>query len=327
VVAQLELPESYRERIIGTRRDEWVHWLRDLPDVVATLLERWDLSIAELFPLSWNYVVAAEREPGGACVLKIGPPVRAGGEGTVREALALRLAGRSAVLVLEEDAEAGALLLERAIPGTPVSELCADDDDGATEIVAAEMLNFWMPAEPDCGLPPVSSLEETFEVFDAGPHGGSARKDLVQTLAEIDSGLRDLRTASVTARRVLEELVADRKPAVVLHGDLHHDNVLMHEERGWVIIDPKGFVGDAGYDTAAMLYNPLGYVDGISDPEPLLRRRLAIVSGVVGIDRDVLAAWGFVKVVLSLLWDLADGGELRRDSGRMRTMASLRKMI
>jgi streptomycin 6-kinase len=149
----------------------------------------------------------------------------------------------------------------------------------------------------------------------------------VQTLAEIDSGLRDLRAASVTARRVLEELVADRKPAVVLHGDLHHDNVLMHEERGWVVIDPKGLVGDAGYDTAAMLYNPLGYVDGISDPEPLLRRRLAIVSGVVGIDRDLLAAWGFVKVVLSLLWDLADGGELRRDSGRMRTMVSLRRMI
>jgi streptomycin 6-kinase len=92
------------------------------------------------------------------------------------------------------------------------------------------------------------------------------------------------------------------------------------------VIDPKGYIGDAGYDTAAMLYNPLDFVDRISDPQPILRRRLAITSGVVGIDRDVLAAWGFVKVVLSLLWSL-DDGEPEPDSGRMRTMASLRKMI
>jgi streptomycin 6-kinase len=327
VVAQLDLPESFRERIMATRRSEWARWLRDLPDVVATLAERWDLRLGELFPLSWNYVVAAEREPGGACVLKIEPPVPEGGEGAVREALALRLAGPAAVTVLEGDDEAGALLLERAVPGTPLAEMCTEDDDGATEILACAMLEFWVPVEADCGLPAVSSLEGTFEEFDRGPHGRSTRKDLVQTLAEIDSGLRDLRAAAVTARRVLEELVADHAPAVVLHGDLHHDNVLMYEERGWVVIDPKGFVGGAGYDTAAMLYNPIDYVDAISDPGPLLGRRLTIVSGVVGIDEDLLAAWGFVKVVLSLLWDLGDGGELERDSGQMRTMASLRKMI
>jgi streptomycin 6-kinase len=327
VVAQLDLPQSYRERITATRRDEWVRWLRDLPDVVATLSERWDLSLGELFPLSWDYVVAAEREPSAACVLKIGPPVPEGGEGPVREALALRLGGQAGVHVLEEDAEAGALLLERAVPGTPVADMCVEDDDGATEILVSAMLEFWMPVDAACGLPAVGSLEDCFEEFDRGPHGGSARKDLVQTLAEIDSGLRDLRAAAVTARRVLQELVADRAPAVVLHGDLHHDNLLRHEERGWVVIDPKGFVGSAGYDTAAMLYNPLDYVDGISDPDPLLRRRLAIMSGVVGLDGDVLAAWGYVKVVLSLLWDLEDGGALRRDSGQMRTMASLRKMI
>jgi streptomycin 6-kinase len=327
VVAQLDLPESYRRRIIGTGKGEWARWLRDLPDVVATLAERWDLSLGDMYPLSWNYVVAVERDPNEQCVLKIGPPVPEDGEGTVREALALRLAGDAAVRVLEEDSEAGALLLERAIPGSPVSDMCEVDDDGATEILASAMVDFWAPADMTCALPPVSSLEETFESFDRGPYGASVRKDLVETLAEIDSGLRDLRAAAVTARRVFEELLADRAPAVVLHGDLHHDNVLAFEERGWVVIDPKGFFGDARYDTAAMLYNPLDFVDRITDPGPLLRRRLAITSGIVGVDRDVLAAWGFVKVVLSLLWTLDDGGELQRDSGQMRTMASLRKMI
>lgn len=327
MVAELELPESYRRRIIATGKGEWARWLRDLPDVVATLTEQWDLSLGELYPPSWNYVVAAEREPNEQCVLKIGLPVLEDGEGTVREALALRLAGKAAVRVLEEDTEAGALLLERAIPGSPLSDMCEEDDDAATEILASAMVDFWVPAESTCALPPVSSVEETFESFDRGPYGASVRKDLVQTLAEIDSGLRDLRAEAVTARRVLGELLADHAPAVTVHGDLHHDNVLASEERGWVVIDPKGFFGDARYDTAAMLYNPLDFVDRIMDPEPLLRRRLAITSGIVGVDRDVLAAWGFVKVVLSLLWTLDDGGQLERDSGRMRTMASLRKMI
>jgi streptomycin 6-kinase len=327
VVAQLELPESYRQRIRATGRGEWVRWLADLPDVVDTLAERWGLSLGELYPLSWNYVVAAEREPGDLCVLKIGPPVEEAAEGTVREARALRLCVPAGVRLLKDDADAGALLLERAIPGTPVAEKCDDDDDQATEILASAMLEFWVPADATSGLPPVSSLEETFEGFDRGPHGASVRKDLVQTLAEIDSGLRDLRAGAVTARRVFEELVADRAPTVVLHGDLHHDNVLLSEERGWVVVDPKGFFGDAAYDTAAMLYNPLDYAEPVTDPEPMLRRRLAITSGVLGMDRDVLAAWGFVKVVLSLLWNLDDGGELRRDTGQMRTMATLRRMI
>jgi streptomycin 6-kinase len=327
VVAQLDLPESFSQRILAARRDGWARWLRDLPDVVDTLADRWDLSLGELFPLSWNYVVAAEREPLEPCVLKIGPPLPDGGEGTAREARALSLCGPAGVRVLETDGESGAVLLQRAIPGNRLAEMCASDDDVATETLAAVMQEFWMPAEPACGLPEVSSLEDTFEEFDRGPHGDSARKDLVQTLAEIDSGLRDLRASAVTARRVFQELLADRATAFVLHGDLHHDNVLAHEGKGWVVIDPKGFVGDAGYDTAAMLYNPLAYVEAISDPDPMLRRRLAIMSGVVGIDRDVLAAWGFVKVVLSVLWDLEDGGELERDSGRMRTIAALRALI
>ena len=116
MVAALELPEPFRRRVLaggGGDRAERSRWLRDLPDVVATLVERWELDLGELLPLSWSYVVAATRPPGDACVLKIEPPTT-DGEGSVREGLALRLAGPSAVSVFEEDADAGALLLERA---------------------------------------------------------------------------------------------------------------------------------------------------------------------------------------------------------------------
>ena len=43
---------------------------------------------------------------------------------------------------------------------------------------------------------------------------------------------------------------------MLLHGDLHHENI-MHGPRGWLAIDPKGVLGDPGFDAANMFYNPL----------------------------------------------------------------------
>jgi len=328
VATQLDLPEQFRRRIIAIGGREWAQWLDSLPELVATLADQWGLDLRETFPLTHSYVVAAEREGTAELVLKIGPPVEPGGEGTVREALALRLAGPSAVRVVDEDHEAGAILLERATPGTPLSSMWRSDDDAATEILGSAMQDFWQPADVTCGLPPLSDLEDTFEEFDRGPHGASALpKDLVGQLADITSGLRDLRAAATTARRVFQELLADRAPSVLLHGDLHHDNTLADEARRWVVIDPKGFVGDRAYDATAMLYNPLPGFSEVSDPDPVLHRRLAILSHVLGVDRERLAAWGYVKAVLSMLWALEDGGQLDGTDVRLRVIAALRRLI
>ena len=330
MVNELDLPEAFRRRILTARageRSERARWLRDLADVVATLAERWGLSLGEVLPLSRSYVVAATRESGEACVLKITPPAPDDDEFPAREALALRLAGPSAVRLLEVEAASGALLLARATGGS-LAKVCEDDDDRATELLCSAMTGFWAPTGLDCGLPSLARLEDSFERFDRGPHGVSAGgKDLRETLAEIDSGLRDLRATAATARRVLQELLANRAPAVVVHGDLHHDNVLEDEARGWVVVDPKGFAGDAGYDTGAMLYNPFAYTEGVLDMAPLVRRRLDLMGGIVGLDADLLAAWGYVKAVLSLLWDLEDGGVLRRDDARLRVVSALRTLI
>jgi len=328
VATQLDLPEQFRQRIIAAGGREWARWLDTLPELVATLADQWGLSIGETFPLAFNYVVAVEREDAGELVLKIGPPVEPGGEGTAREASALRLAGPAAVEVIEEDVDACALLLERATPGTPLSAIWDEDDDAATETLGSAMLGFWQTVDSTCGLPPLSDLEHTFEEFDRGRYGSAASpKDLVGQLADITSGLRDLRAAAGTARRVFEELLADRAPSVLLHGDLHHDNVLSDEGRGWVVIDPKGFFGDRAYDTGAMLYNPEAGFGAVADPDPLLRRRMAVMSQVLGIDRERLAAWGYVKAVLSVLWTLEDGGGLDAGDSRMGAIAALRLMI
>ena len=61
-----------------------------------------------------------------------------------------------------------------------------------------------------------------------------------------------MRAARVTLDRLLRDPVEDR----VLHGDLHPQNLLWAQDRGWVAIDPHGLVGDPGYDVGPLLINP-----------------------------------------------------------------------
>ena len=60
----------------------------------------------------------------------------------------------------------------------------------------------------------------------------------------------------VEAAAIAERLLSNPHDIRALHGDLHHDNIL-HGPRGWLVIDPKGVLGDPGFDAANMFYNPL----------------------------------------------------------------------
>jgi streptomycin 6-kinase len=88
---------------------------------------------------------------------------------------------------------------------------------------------------------------------------------------------------------------------VVLHGDLHHDNVLRGTREPWLAIDPHGIVGDPGAEVGAMLYNP--------DPDnrdpslvALVPARVEQLADGLGLDENRVVAWGFVQAVLSEVW-------------------------
>ena len=51
-------------------------------------------------------------------------------------------------------------------------------------------------------------------------------------------------------------LLADQRRTVVLHGDVHHGNVLDFGAAGWLAIDPKGIVGDPVFDYLNLFCNP-----------------------------------------------------------------------
>ncbi|HEY3189963.1 MAG TPA: aminoglycoside phosphotransferase family protein, partial [Solirubrobacteraceae bacterium] len=105
-----------------------------------------------------------------------------------------------------------------------------------------------------------------------------------------------------------DELCASAPARLVLHGDLHHDNVLRAEREPWLAIDPHGVVGDPGYDCGAMLYNPEPWRRE-DDLLALVPARIEQLADGFGIPVDRVVAWGFVMGVLSEVWMAQSAGQ------------------
>lgn len=84
------------------------------------------------------------------------------------------------------------------------------------------------------------------------------------------------------------ELLSSPREESVLHGDIHHDNVLDFGERGWLAIDPKRLYGERGFDYANIFCNP-NY--GIATDPAIFQRRVEQVCRLAGLERRRLLQW------------------------------------
>jgi streptomycin 6-kinase len=298
-VTGLRLPDVFVGNVVGVYGEEAGRgWLAALPDLLAAAAGRWSLTVGEPYPLTYNYVTRATRADGTPAVLKLTPPA-----GELRfEAAALRhFGGDGAVRLLEADVDGGAMLLERAAPGTVLSAVQAGDDDETTRIGAAVGLRLHRPAAG-----PFRTVEDwavaAFGWLRARYGGGTG---------PMPAGVVD------RAEREHAELVASSGPPVMLHGDLHHDNVLS-SERGWLAIDPHGVLGEPPYEAAPFLRNGL---DDETPLRPVLDRRVAILAEAYGVDRDRVRGWGRAHNVVSVIWSHQDGGFV--DAGTLAVVAAL----
>jgi streptomycin 6-kinase len=265
-------------------------WLNRLPEIVARCEERWSLRVGPAFPeLSYNYAAPATRADGTAAVVKLSFP----DAGFRAEAEALRLFdGRGAVRLLELDLDSGAMLLERLEPGLPLTTV--HDDDEATSIAADVLGQLWR------GVPP----EHPFPTVADWAHG------LTRLRWNFGGGTGPLPAPLVErAEALFAELLTSQAEPVLLHGDLHHLNVLAASREPWLAIDPKGVVGEPAYDAGALLRNPAELLD-TPQPGKTLERRLDQLSEQLGLDRGRVARWGMSQAVLAAYWGWEDGGKV-----------------
>lgn len=275
------LPESFVAQIGTTFGADGRDWLTRLPTLLAVCTERWGLTLAPHYGnLSYNYVAPGTLRDGTPIVLKIGCPTH-----EVRtEVESLRLyAGSGAARLLDFDEENMALLLERLVPGVMLSAM--PDDEEATVIAARIMRQLHHPVPAGHPFP---TTEDWF-------------RGLRELRAEFSGGTGPFPVRAVEeAETLAAELFRTAAPPVVLHGDLHHFNILAGERQPWLAIDPKGVLGEPSYEVGAWMRNwPLD----ADDPVPYLERRLDLFAASLGTDRARLRAWTVAQGVLSAWWD------------------------
>jgi streptomycin 6-kinase len=190
--------------------------------------------------------------------------------------------------LLDFSVDLGALLLERLTPGRTLASLGNDED--ATRLAAQLMRELWRPVPPNATFPTTAQWADGLQRLRARFDGGTG--PFPRALVE-------------TAESLFRELLSSSGPPVLLHGDLHHFNILSAGRRPWVAIDPKGLSGERAYEVGALLRNP--DVRHSTD-ERVQRRRIDILHDELALDRDRMLGWGIAQAVLSAWWSYEDSG-------------------
>ena len=226
---------------------------------MQALPERWKVSAPELIAETFSSRIwKVARDDGSIAIVKDLKPFDDVADELRGEHFLAWRRGEGAVRLLDRDGHR--MLLEYAGDRLLSQHLAEHGDDAATAIAAEVMTRLFSPSK-DTPPPDLQPLRERFvSLFRA---------------AQTDrDGGRD--TLYVEAAAIAERLLADPHAVRPLHGDLHHDNILFGQ-RGWLAIDPKGVIGDPGFDAANMFYNPLDRDDLCLDP-----RRIAHMAEVFG---------------------------------------------
>jgi streptomycin 6-kinase len=265
--------------------EEGALWLQRIPEIIAACETKWSLRVFPPFPLTYNYVAPCLCSDGTQAVLKIGFP-RDREFQTEGEALAV-FQGKGIEKLLQADKDHAVLLLERVIPGVPLSTL--EDDEEATRILASVMKHLWKPLPEKHDFITIAEWSNALSKY----HG---------TSGPLPSYLVD------KAERLFAELIASSAEPVLVHGDLHHENVLSSARAGWLAIDPKGVAAEPAYETAALLRNPRSKLQQHPELEQILLRRILVLSEALHIDPHRIHQWGLAQTVLSAVWSAADEG-------------------
>ncbi|HEX6384194.1 MAG TPA: aminoglycoside phosphotransferase family protein [Anaerolineae bacterium] len=292
-----ELPASFIYTVSSTF-EGGKEWLANLPQLIAVCKARWGLTVQSHFAgLSYNYVAPANMADGTEIVLKLGVTR----EELTMEIEALRLYdGRAMCRLVDADAEQGILLLERLQPGHMLTAV--SDDEEATRIAADVMRRLWRSLPEGHTFPSVSEWADGL---------ARLRAEFGGTTGPFSARLVEM------AESLFADLLASSAEPVLLHGDLHHYNILAAEREPWLAIDPKGVSGEPAYEVGALIRNPMPDIYGWSDLERVLARRFDILAEMLALDRQRLVAWSVAQQVLSAWWAYED---LRNDEWR-RTMA------
>lgn len=254
--------------VAGLTHDDWFD---RVPQLLSECAEEWGLHLGEPYPQgAAGYALRAELADGTQAVLKLIYPHRE----AEHEAAALGVwAGDGAVQLLGYDEARWAMLLERCEPGTLLAHA---DPDTALDVLVRLLPRLWKTV----GAPFHLLADEVDVWLDEIP------REWERTGRPCDGALVD------ATLELLHMLSGSQGELVLLHQDLHTDNVVAAEREPWLVIDPKPLLGEREFNVAPIVRD---YVLGHSRERVL--GRLDRLSAELGLDRERALGWTIGQTV------------------------------
>jgi len=276
---------DFKDNIILIYGEKGKDWLENLQNLQKILAEQWGLrDLSPCKDLSYNYVVSGWQDKS-PIILKIGCNLLE----VQQEYDSIRaFNGHGLIELLNADLDKGAILITRAIPGNTLTTLFPDMDDKALGIACGLVMLLHKATTPAMHKFPL--LSEWLSIIDK----------------EWDIPKEQLQLA----RNLKNDLLRNSQTDVLLHGDVHYANILSNGD-DWVVIDPKGVIGDPLYDiTGALLREPFKQMMALPDIPGMLQHRILFVAQYCNVSVQQIWAWTFVQTVMSICWSLEDGQDV-----------------
>ena len=121
----------------------------------------------------------------------------------------------------------------------------------------------------------------------------------------------DVAEEACRARDFCGEMFGKYPDRMLLHGDLHHDNLLLRTDGSYAMIDPKGVIGPAILDLPRFLLNELDTEHAGSDRQHI-REAIGLVAGHTGYPESDIRKLFYMETVLANVWCLEDGDEMNQ---------------
>ncbi|QGQ98138.1 aminoglycoside resistance protein [Paenibacillus psychroresistens] len=253
---------------------------------IEVFADKWTLTSLQFIPsYSANLVFRCHSENYGSAVLKIGNS--SSGE-TFKEFNTLsEYNGRRFCRVFDADIENGVMLEECVQPGNPLR------DESSLDIRLSVFCSLFN------GLHIMPTKAEIYPTY----------IEWVGRITEYMSKRQDCKELYLymkKAKDICLSVSALYSQKMLLHGDFHHDNILLGKDGEYIIIDPKGVIGDPVFDVPRFILNEFG--DEIT---PELYKKINYIIGILEqnltIPNTILRQCLYVETAMGICWSVEDG--------------------
>ena len=282
-----QFPERFRHYATREFGKKGEAWLEELPSILVRCCDKWGLTLGRpTEEIKVNYIAYVEMDNGEEAVLKVGVPHA--DFSAEMEALAI-YEGRGINRLIDCDKALNAMLLERLRPGEMLDSVGNMHEQ--SEIAARILQN--LHATPP---PSHHTLPHFMDWMRSAFADARSCKDPERARGYIEQIPR--------VESMMGILMAPDEPQILLHGDLHHWNILSDADRGWMAIDPKGVIGASCLDVGRFINNAMGFGETAAEKRKILLEAVTVFSGVLRENEERIFAGAFCDKIMGSSWGL-----------------------